>query len=359
MNDREMDRLIRGTYAGLRARGRSSHHRRPWLAAVAVAAAILAGLALGTALGRSRITPAAPTPVPMYSIAPTAQAGGAVPTPRTPMATSPGTGAAVAAEGDMWSKVRASVSDPVAVMTPTWLPAAVDRSVLNAVTSRGAGDSYEVGYGSASSAAVTFTMGATKPEPAGPSGVGLKVRGHPTVLSSDPGAYSRSGLPKLLSWTEQGRHYGIRSETLSGDDLMRIAWSMETERPSFRPFPYARERVGTCSRPGMEADIVVRRLLSAVGSGDAATIADCFALEALESAPDAWRGWASLPRARDVVVRDAYWFGGRQIVAVSWTFERDPGGAWNPAPFQFFMVGLDDDRLRVYDVWTAPASLPR
>lgn len=259
----------------------------------------------------------------------------------------------------MWSKVRASLSDASVVLVPTWLPATVDRAVVNAVTSRGASDTYAVTYGSSSSPTVTLSMGPVKPDEAGSSGMGLKVRGHNAVLSHPSDAHARAGLPKQVTWVEEGRHYAIRSESLSGDDVMRIAWALESGRPPARPFPYARERVGACSVPGIGPEALLQRLLSLVGSGDEAAIADCFALEALESAPGAWRSWAALPRTRDVAVRQVYWFGGRQIAAVSWTFERDPGGAWGPSVHRFFTVGLDGDRLRVYEMASAPSSLPR
>lgn len=359
MNDRELDRLIRATYAGLRARGRPARRANAWVPAIAVAAAIVAGLALGAALGRSRITPAAPTnaPVATHSAAPTAQVGGPAPTPRRPAPTSVGTVAPGTNERNTWAKVRTSLADPAAVITPTWLPSTVDRDVTSAGASL---ESYEFAYGIEGRGTVFLTMGPMAPEQAGISGIGLSVRGHPAILSHDPDAHARPGLPKLVSWSEDGRHYGIRSQALSGDDLMRIAWSMESPRPPARPHPYARVSVGACSVPGIEADVLLRRLMSIVGSGDPEAIADCFALETLESSPGAWRSWASLPRARDVIVSlDPYWFGGRQVLGVSWTFERDPGGAWNPSPHQFLMVGVDDDRLRVYYVWTAPASLPR
>ena len=189
--------------------------------------------------------------------------------------------------------------------------------------------------------------------------IGLKVRGHPAVLSHPSDAHVRAGLPKQLTWVEEGRHYAIRSQSLSGDDVMRIAWSLESERPPGRPFPYSRERVGACSVPGIEPQALLQRLLSLIGSGDEAAIADCFALEALESAPGAWRNWAALPRTRDIAVHEVYSFGGRQIAAVTWSFERDPGGAWGPSVQRFFTVGFDEDRPRVYEVWSAPASLPR
>lgn len=359
MNDREMDRLIRATYSGLRARGRPARRGRAWVPAVALAAAVVAGLALGAALGRSRVTPAEPAdPAAATPSAPaTAGIRGPAPTPRTPAPTSAGSTASSAVERDLWSTVRSRISDPAAVMVPTWLPSAVDRSVLNAMTAPGPNRVYEVGYGGSGS--VTFTMGPTEPERAGQSAIGLTVRGHPAVLSHPSDADSRPGLPKQLAWSEDGRHYGIRSEALSGDDLMRIAWSLEASRPPARPFPYRRERVGACSVPGVEADALVRRLLSIAGNGDPDAVADCLALEVLEGSAGGGRGWASLPRARDVVVHGSYWFGGRQIVSVSWTFERDPGGAWGPSSHRFFMVGQEGDRLRVYGVWTAPASLPR
>ena len=353
-----MDRLIRATYAGLRARGRPARQRLRWLPAVAVVGAVVAGLALGAALGRSRLPAAAPTGVPV-TLSPTTQIRGPVPTPRTPAPTSAGTTSPAAAERDMWSKVRSSISDPAAVLVPTWLPSMVDRNSLDAVTSRGAIDTYRVVYGTTGGGSVTFTMGSAEPE-AGRSAIGLTIRGYRAGLSHDPDGYARPGLPKLVSWSEGGVHYGIRSETLSGDDLMRIAWSLESARPPARAFPYTRASTGACSLPGMDAEALVRRLLASAGNGDPDAMADCFALETLENTPGTWQqAWSALPRTRDVVVRDVLWFGGRQIVTASWTFERDPGGVWSPSATRFFVVGLDGDRLRAFSVFSGPASLPQ
>jgi len=39
---------------------------------------------------------------------------------------------------------------------------------------------------------------------------------------------------------------------------------------------------------------------------------------------------------------------------VSWTFASKPGGAWNPQPTNFFLIGREDGLWRVFAVNTAP-----
>lgn len=353
-----MDRLIRATYARLRPRAGMPRRRIAWLPVAGVAAAILVGLTLGTALGRFRTGPAAPAsdPAPTLSLA-TAPPGGSLPTTPTPMPTSAGTTVRSAEERDLWSNVRSSTSETVLI--PTWLPTTVDRTKLDAVTARGsAGGTYRVIYGTFGPS-VTFTMDRTAPARTGSSGIGLTVRGRPAVLSHPSEAHSQAGLAKLITWSEDGIHYGIASAALSGDDLVRIAWSLGSEPAPSRPSPSARTGAGQCSTAGATSQDVIRRLLDLSGSSDSSAVADCFALEYLGQYPATGSIWAALPRTADVRFGPAYPFGGREIVTVTWKFGRDPGGAWNPQPTRFFMVGIENDRPRVYEVWSAPASLPR
>ncbi|HET8567404.1 MAG TPA: hypothetical protein VFM93_00270 [Candidatus Limnocylindria bacterium] len=272
---------------------------------------------------------------------------------RSPAPTSRGDATVDASERLAWDRVRAAFTTPSLVLAPTWLPFAAARA---SVTETVAADRYAVTYRAGTGTLVVRLMPVAPPQ-AGTSGLGLVVRGRPAIFTFDPSAFEREGVLKQISWSEGNAHYTVASDALSGDDVLRIAWSLAGERPPARPSPFTRPSGGSCSPPDAPHESVVQRALSLLGSGEAA-IADCFALETLD-AERGWLGWGRLPAASDVVLHGSYWFGGRKVVSAAWRFASDPGGAWGIASHRFFLVGPDGDRLRIYDVWSGPPGLPR
>jgi hypothetical protein len=63
-------------------------------------------------------------------------------------------------------------------------------------------------------------------------------------------------------------------------------------------------------------------------------------------------GWAELPRTTNVSFGTIEEFAGRVVVMASWTFASDPGGAWGPSATRLFLLGPEDGRWRIFEVWS-------
>jgi hypothetical protein len=260
-----------------------------------------------------------------------------------------------------WQQLRQAGSMPAGmpIIEPTWLPPVFDgvgSQMSGSTSSRPADTMYLVSY-TAGRDRVAFTLrgsGVPSPSPAvgNQSGLGaLVVRRSPAVLtfpsdlfSAPPGS---QGL-RVVSWTEGPYALRIESETVSGDDLLRIAWSLDqTGAPG--PAPAARAKPGVCA-DAVSPDATAHRLIGLIGSQDRDALTDCFASEGAGFAGP----WSSLPSASLDSIRSIEGAGGRIQLQVSWTFASAPGGAWNLRPTNFFLIGREDGVWRVFAVNTAP-----
>lgn len=283
----------------------------------------------------------------------------ASPPPTLSPSPSPSASALVLPEAVAWSRVRAIVPAAAPVITPTWLPSTISRATVAIEALDPRTPAYRVRY-SGPLGSLVFEMGPSTI--AGFGSLGVRVRGTSAVVSmaADP----TTPAPKSVSWKERGYGYVIgASAGMGGDELMQTAWSVTSTTPAPRgPYPYARTKVGACSKPTMTAEDLVRRALELTTSGDADAVNDCFALELVEQSPAGFAGWATMGPLRDVSIRPLGTEGGRSDVGATWTFTRDVGGAWPPAgqpAFQVFTVGLEDGTPRVYELGTARAALPK
>jgi len=326
-----------------RARGRT---RFPsWVVAVPLAAAVVVIAALlGSSLRTVRETPATqPPPTSAPLVVPSV---GPSPTPD-----------ATRGPDASWQQLRQSLPSSVPIIEPTWLPPVFDgvKSGMSAVTSDRATDTYyTVSYTSGRDTVLFWLRGTTAPKPSpaasNQSGVGgLVVRRSPAVLDfpsdlfSNPGA---SGL-RVVSWTEGAYALRIESQTISGDDLLHIAWSLDqTGAPGA---PATRAKPGVCA-DSASAEGTIRRLVALLGKNDPDAVADCFASEAIGFAGP----WAALPAASIDSVAAIQGAGGRQQLQVSWTFASDPGGAWSVRSTRFFLIGRESGAWRIFAVNSAP-----
>lgn len=259
--------------------------------------------------------------------------------------------------GTVWQQLRRALPAGVPVIEPTWLPpaladAGIDREVLGGLDPTRT--TYTVIFHrSRGHESVTFALRPvvpTTPPPVGASGIGMTVRRSPATLIFPSDLFGHPGGEglRVLSWTEGAYTLSISSETISGDDLLRIAWSLDqTGAPGAAPS--ARRKPGACA-DAASPEATVRHLIALLGSRDRDAATDCFASEAASSGA----GWSTLPAATLDSIRPIDGAGGRTQLQVTWTFASDPGGAWNPRPTRFFLIGLEDGLLRVFDLTTFP-----
>jgi hypothetical protein len=264
-------------------------------------------------------------------------------------------------EADAWARIRAEFqTGPVAM--PTWLPPQVDRSRVELRRlSISPTREYEVVYrDTTGNALLTFGLGPAVITVGG-SGVGFCcVRGSRATLAFDSALYNDPSKPGLrdLRWTEQQRTLSIRSERISGDDLMHIGFALDHATAPRNPYPDARTNVGACSSTASPAETVTR-LLALSGSGDRASVLDCYALDAIiAQGTDGFAIWATLPGAANAKMVGTSPIAGQTWVTATWDFTSDPDGAWGPHPMRVFLVGLDDGRWRIYESDTAAFAPP-
>ena len=326
-----------------RARGRS---RFPsWIVAVPLAAAVVVIAAmLGSGLRTVRETPATqPPPTSAPLVVPSV---GPSPTPE-----------ATRGPDASWQQLRQSLPSGVPIIEPTWLPPVFDgvKSGMSAVTSGRATDTYYVvSYTSGRDTVQFWLRGTTAPKPspapANQSGVGgLIVRRSPAVLDFPSDLFSSPGTSglRVVSWTEGPYALRIESQTISGDDLLHIAWSLDQAgAPGTAP---ARAKPGACA-DGASAERTIRRLMALLGTRDPDALADCFASEAVGFAGP----WAALPAVIIDAIAPIQGAGGRQQLQVSWTFASDPGGAWGVRATRFFLIAREDGVWRIVAVNSAP-----
>lgn len=325
--------------AASRRRGRVSS----WLlfASVAVAVVVLTAALLGSGLRTIRETPASQPPAThVPGILPSA-----TPDPtRGPDAS--------------WQQLRRSLPG-VPMIEPTWLPPVFDgvQSGMSAFSSSNSSDtSYGVSYTAGKDTVVFRLRGSTALNQTPPPTVGsqsgfggIVVRRSPAQLNfpSDLFADPRAEGLRVVRWKEGDYTLSIESQTISGDDLLRIAWSLDqTGAPGA---PAVRTRPGACADTA-SAEATIRQLIALVGNHDRGALADCFAAEAVEYADS----WADLPAAVLNSIAPSQSVGGRQQFQVSWTFATDPGGPWNIRATYFFLIAREDGRWRVFAVNSAP-----
>jgi len=328
-----------------RSRARTRSRFPTWAVAVPLAAAVVVIAAmLGSGLRTIRETPAtqppptsAPFVVPSFGPSPTPDAT------RGPDAS--------------WQQLRQSLPAGVPMIEPTWLPSVFDgvKSGMSAMTSSNPTDTYYgVAYTAGRDTVVFSLRGTTAPKPSpavgNQSGVGgLIVRRSPASLDlpSDLFTNPSAGGLRVVSWTEGTYALRIESQTISGDDLLHIAWSLDqTGAPGA---PAARVKPGVCA-DSASAEATVRRLVALLGTNDPDALADCFASEAIGFAGP----WAALPAASIDAVAPVQGAGGRQQLQVSWTSASDPGGAWSIRSTRFFLIGREDGVWRIFAVNSAP-----
>jgi hypothetical protein len=321
--------------------------RRPTVANVdfnmkrAVAVLILAGVAC-TAPASQLTASEAPTPVATPASSATAAAAVLL----------------IAEEAQVWARVRAQLPSAAPVAVPTWMPASVDRMKvqLRALSANAQDPRYSVAYAAANGGEVVLALGPAPDVKVGEeSGLGVRVRGVPAVVAFPYSVSTDPAKPALrrVRWQEDGHTLQIASERFSGDDLLHIAWSLDPAGAPAPAQPYTRTKAGACAKPDLRAEDTVRSLVALIGSRDRDAVLDCFASETLGADGTGWSGWADLPRATGFRLDRVSQFAGRMQVQAGWTFESPPGGAWGPEPVNFFVVGLEEGRWRVFYVWTA------
>lgn len=282
----------------------------------------------------------------------TARVSGTIPPPPSALPTASGTAAVTPAERDAWARIRAALPPGSPVAMPTWLPSTLDRDHV-AVTSLApaTGDPRYVVTYAGGGRSIEFGMGGDGP-PAGGSGLGTKVRRSPAALTFPSSLFTDPAQPlaRTVKWTESGRALWISSSSFPGGDLLHVAWSLdEATAPAPR---YVRVKEGACAST-TDPQETVDHLMALIGSGDQDAVLDCFALDV------GFANWATLPTTIDRTSRKLGEVGGRVYVAASWRFTREPVD-WTQGSFgsQFFMVGLEDGRWRVFEGGTAAYGSP-
>ena len=285
---------------------------------------------------------------------PTAAAArsGTVPPTRSPLATASGTAIVTAPERDAWARIRAALPPGSPVGAPTWLPAVLDRDhvAIGDLRAELADPRYVVTY-SGAGRAIEFGMGGSGPTP-GQSGLGTRVRRSPAVLSFSPLLFTdpSASETRTVRWQEAGRVLWISSSTFTGGDLLRVAW--ELDLVSAPAALYRRVHDGPCASATTPEDTIAH-LMAYIGSGDVDAVLDCFALDV------GFANWATLPATTDRVHRIVGEVGGRVYVQGSWTFTKEPV-FWTQGSkaSQFFQLGLEDGRWRVFETGTAAYGSP-
>jgi len=281
---------------------------------------------------------------------------GAVATPtRSPSPTALPSTSPTASERQTWLRVRTVLPPGTPVAAPVWLPPTVDRSrvELREIITDPADPRYAVAYIAPGGATILFGLGPASADLSGRTGVGIRVRGAPAVLSFPLSAWNDRTAPALrrVRWEEGGRIMRIESDRFSSDDLLHVAWSLdETGRPA-PTYSYTRAKPGACA--GVSPEETVRNMVALSGARDRDAVFDCWALEMIGVSGPGIANWADLPRTSALRVDSVDELGGRREVTASWRFASDPGGPWGPMPTRIFLVGLDEGRWRVHEVWTA------
>lgn len=270
------------------------------------------------------------------------------------MPTASGTTATSVTEREAWSQIRSRLPVGSSVAAPTWLPDVLDRGGLTVATLHvdPADPRYIVTY-SGSGRSIEFGMGGGGPaQTSGQSGLGTRVRRSPAVLSFPSDLFFDPSGPalRIIRWQEAGRDLWIRSSTVTGGDLLRVAW--ELDLVSAPAAVHRRVRDGACASTTKPED-TIDRLMALIGSGDRDALLDCFALDV------GFANWATLPTTTDRTRRTGGEVGGRVSVQGSWTFTSEPV-LWTQGSkaSQFFQLGLEGGRWRVFEVGTAAYGSP-
>jgi len=272
----------------------------------------------------------------------------------SPLATSTGTTTSTAAERDAWARISAQLPPGSPVAMPTWLPAVVDRdhAAIGQLTGQVADPRYVVTY-SGAGRTIEFGMGGAGPgQTSGQSAIGTRVRRSSAVLSFPSSLFFDPSGPALrvVQWQEAGRVLWVSSSTFSGGDLLRVAWELDQ---STAPAPlYIRVRDGACASTSTPED-TIDRLMALIGSRDQDGVLDCFALDM------GFANWATLPTTTDRARRSVGAVGGRVYVQGTWSFTSEPV-LWTQGSkaSQFFQLGLEGGRWRVFEVGTAAYGSP-
>jgi len=264
----------------------------------------------------------------------------------------------IADEEQIWTRVRAQLPSAAPLTRPTWMPSSIDRSKVQLrVLSADAQDPrYAVAYTASSGGEIVLALGPAPDVKLGEeSGLGVRVRGVAAVVAFPYSVNTDPAKPALrrVRWQESRYTLQIASERFSGDDLLHIAWSLDPTGAPSPAYPLTRTKAGACAKPETRPEDTVRSLVALIGSRDRDAVLDCFASDALGAEGTGWGGWADLPHATGFRLDRVSEFGGRMQIQAGWSFESPPGGAWGPAPVNFFVVGLDDGRWRIFYVWTA------
>ena len=217
-----------------------------------------------------------------------------------------------------------------------------------------------IAYVAPDGAELSIGLGPTPDWRPGDSAIGTRVRNSNAALiyvggwPATPGAH----VLRRARWVEGNYVLRIESERFTGDDLLRVAWSLDRTGAPAPKTPYTRVKPGVCAARGAAPEDTVRRLIAFVGSGDRDAVLDCFSLELLGESPG-YYGWADLPLASDLKLEPSQGTGGRVVIGAGWQFASNPGGAWAQHAHHFFLLGLEDGSWRVYETATAwYTSLP-
>ncbi len=241
---------------------------------------------------------------------------------------------------------------------PTWLPDGLD-AVVELRDLRADPPSYTIDYLKSGETALRFSLGGTPL--GGGSGVGTRVRGASAELRFPSDLFNTPGGPgwRSLSWQESGRTYAVESKILTGEDVLHAGWFLDRAGSPAPKYPYTRVRVGACASATAPED-TARAFVLAFGRHDPDLVLDCFAMDYIGAfGPGFAAGDAELPTATIDRVAPMGPIGGRVYVAASWTFDREPiGWVQGQHGFQFFMVGLEDGRYRIFEGGTGAYGPP-
>ena len=278
--------------------------------------------------------------------------------PLSPAAAKP-VEALVASETEVWSRIRAAFpTGPVAM--PIWLPSEVDRSrvelrILRTTPTR----EYEVVYRDAAGASLlNLRLGPV--QPVQESAVSMCcVRGAQATLHLATRLFSDPALigMRQMRWEEQRRTLTITSERIKGEDMLRIAWSLDRTTAPPNAYLSSHPQSGACAS-STSAEGTVVRLLSLTGSGNRDALIDCYSSDAIAVGGLDVASWAGLPATKDVAVSRGADVAGRTWVAATWRFTSAAGGPWGEVNTRFFLLGREEGVWRIYEVGSAPFSTP-
>lgn len=331
-------------------RRRADRRGPTFLAVPSAVAVIVLAMIVGGALAERRAPggPSTSQPTPTVS-----GAGGVLPSPSISL--SPSTTAMSPVEAAAWQRVRDTLPASGPVAMPTWLPPSIDRTAveIRELTK----DSYLIAYRGDGGSVLIFAMGA-RPVPSAErdAGVGVRLVRRSSATLSFPQSVFDNPTAKALrrvQWQEGDRWLRIESEDLRGDDLVRVAWSLDLATAPAPAHPFIRGRAGACASADPEATL--RTFLTLAGSGDVDAALDCYALERVEvTGASLGQGWANLPKATFISLERRADSGGRAQLLVSWTFAGDPGGAWGSPATYFFLLTQEGGVYRIGEMGTAP-----